>query len=288
MRHLLLLSVCALAACTPQPANQANETIVNTVDTGDAPGPVTNDAPLTPPPPGESGGLDNDTTPVSEAAFTPESAQGGANVVQTYFTLLEAGKYRDAYLLWGNGGRDSGMDLPDFTASFAKYSEYHANIGAPGDIDAGAGQRHVTVPVQVYGRLREGNRAFNLRGTVTLHRTEVDGASPDQRAWRLRASDLRTRPGNAGAQGPGDPGMVDNRSTARYRCVDGTTLTARFDPDNRSVAVSRAGKPLATMTQQRVASGISYAGRGYALRAKGNDMTFTAPGLPPTPCTVIR
>jgi membrane-bound inhibitor of C-type lysozyme len=81
---------------------------------------------------------------------------------------------------------------------------------------------------------------------------------------------------------------VDNRSTARYRCIDGGRLVARFDPDNAQVTVLRGNKQLAVLTQQRAASGIAYSGGGYELRAKGYDMTFTAPGQPPIPCTVIR
>ena len=80
----------------------------------------------------------------------------------------------------------------------------------------------------------------------------------------------------------------DHRSTARYRCMDGSRLIARFDPDNDRVTVSRGGKTLATLRGQRVASGISYTAKGYELRGKGNDMTFTAPGQPPIACTPIR
>lgn len=80
----------------------------------------------------------------------------------------------------------------------------------------------------------------------------------------------------------------DHRSTARYRCMDGSRLVARFDPDNDRVTVSRGGKTLATLRGQRVASGISYTAKGYELRGKGNDMTFTAPGQPPIACTAIR
>lgn len=80
----------------------------------------------------------------------------------------------------------------------------------------------------------------------------------------------------------------DNRSTARYRCMDGSRLVARFDPDNDRVTVSRGGKALATLRGQRVASGISYTAKGYELRGKGNDLTFTAPDQPPIACMAIR
>jgi membrane-bound inhibitor of C-type lysozyme len=178
------------------------------------------------------------------------------------------------------------MDAKAFAASFAKYSEYHANVGAPGQIDAGAGQRYVTVPVQAYGRLKAGARAFNMRGSVTLHRAgDVDGATPEQRRWRIRSADIKPRPGEAT---PAPQPTEDNRSTARYRCMDGTKLVAQFDPDKDRVTVLRGGKALATLRGQRVASGIRYGGGGYELRGKGSDMTFTAPGQPPIACTVIR
>jgi membrane-bound inhibitor of C-type lysozyme len=286
MRLLLLLPACALAACTPQPANQTQaDNAANAIE-AKVPEATPSPAPLAPPAPGEPGGLDNDMTPVSEAPFTPDSAQGAANVVQTYYALLEAGKYAQAYALWEPGA--AGMSKQAFAASFAKFSEYHANIGAPGDIDAGAGQRYVTVPVQVYGRLKDG-KAFNMRGTVTLHRTVVDGATPAQKRWHIRSADIKPRPGEAApGPAPSPSATVDNRSTARYRCIDGSRIVAAFDPDRGTVTVSRAGRRLAVLRQQRVASGISYSGGGYALRGKGDAMDFTAPGQPPLPCTAIH
>jgi membrane-bound inhibitor of C-type lysozyme len=282
-----------LAACSSQPADN----VVSAAEEFDPapveqatpvakaePAPAMTPAPLNPPAPGEPGGLDNDTTPVSEAPFTEDSAQGAANVVQTYYALLEAGKYGQAYRLWEPGA--AGMNARAFAASFARYSEYHANIGAPGRIDAGAGQRYVTVPVQVYGRLKEGARPFNMRGSVTLHRTgDVDGATAEQRRWRIRSTDIKPRLGEAT---PAPQPTEDNRSTARYRCMDGARLVARFDPDNDRVTVLRGGKALATLRGERVASGIRYTAKGYELRGKGSDMTFTAPGQPPIACTAIR
>ncbi|MDT8759844.1 MliC family protein [Sphingomonas psychrotolerans] len=291
--RLSLPLLLTLAACSSQPA----ENVVSAADEFDPapveqttpaakpqPAPSATPAPLDPPAPGEPGGLDNDMTPVSEAPFTEGSAQGAANVVQTYYALLEAGKYGQAYRLWEPGA--AGMDGRAFAASFARYSEYHANIGAPGRVDAGAGQRYVTVPVQVYGRLKEGARPFNMRGSVTLHRAgDIDGATPEQRRWRIRSTDIKPRPAEAT---PTPQATEDNRSTARYRCMDGSRLVARFDPDNDRVTVSRGGKALATLRGDRVASGIRYVAKGYELRAKGSDMTFTAPGQPPIACTAIR
>jgi hypothetical protein len=148
-------------------------------------------APLNPPAPGQEGGLPDDGTPVSEAPFDAKSAQGAANVVQSYYALIEQHAYRQAWLLWGEGGAASGMSESAFASGFGKYSAYHANIGAPGRVDAGAGQRYVTVPVQVYGRTKDGED-FNLRGDVILHRTaDIDGATAEQKTWHIRSIDLK-------------------------------------------------------------------------------------------------
>ncbi len=293
MRLIFPLAACALAACSvPPPANDAasNDSVAGAptrLDIAESPAAMASPEPLDPPAPGEPGGLPDDRTPVSEAPFTEDSAQGAANVVQTYYALIGEKKYRDAWALWGEGGGASGMSAQAFAASFDKYSEYHANIGAPGAIDAGAGQRYVTVPVQVYGRLKQGAQPFNMLGSITLHRTaDVDGATVEQRRWRIRSADIKPRPGSA-APAPSPATTVDNRSRATYRCVDGSRLVARFDPDNRSVTIE-AGGQRRTLRQERVASGIHYARDGSVLEGKGDRMTFSTPHMPPLPCTVNR
>jgi hypothetical protein len=34
----------------------------------------------------------------------------------------------------------------------------------------------------------------NMKGTITLHRTEVDGATPEQKRWHIRSADIKPRP----------------------------------------------------------------------------------------------
>jgi hypothetical protein len=155
----------------------------------------TSTSPLTPPAPGTPGGLPDDRAPVSEAPFSSDSAQGAADVVQRYYALLGEGKYGQAWALWEDGGKASGANAEVFAARFAGYSEYHANIGAPGEVDAGAGQRYVTVPVQVYARLKQGGGAEYQIGSLTLHRTaDIDGATAAQKSWHIRSIDLKPAP----------------------------------------------------------------------------------------------
>ena len=150
--------------------------------------------PLEPPAPGTPGGLPDDRTPLSEAPFTPDSAQGAADVVQRYYALIGEGKYREAFAL-RDGGATPPLAAAAFASGFARYSEYHANVGAPGEIDAGAGQRNVTVPVQIYARLKQGRAPVYQIGSVTLHRVgDVNGATAAQKTWHIRTITLATAP----------------------------------------------------------------------------------------------
>jgi len=143
---------------------------------------------------GAPGGLADDRTPVSEAPFTETSAQGAANVVQTYYALIESGKYADAWRLWADGGRASGMSAEAFAASFGKYRDYHAQIGAPGRIEGAAGSAYVEIPVQPYGRLQSGEE-FHMAGPLRLKRcNDVPGCTEEQRKWRIVESGIRPRP----------------------------------------------------------------------------------------------
>lgn len=146
---------------------------------------------VSPPEPGRPGGLPDDRTPVSEAPFTPQSAQGAANVVQTYYALIGAGKYAEAWDLWSDGGRASGLARERFVDGFKAYSRYNAQIGAPGEIEGAAGSLYVEVPVVVYGRYRDG-RELHQSGKATLRRVnDVPGSTPEQRSWRIAGIDLK-------------------------------------------------------------------------------------------------
>jgi membrane-bound inhibitor of C-type lysozyme len=151
-------------------------------------------APVSPPPPGSPGGLPDDRRPVTEGAFTPESAQGAANVVQTYFALIGEKKYAEAWKLWSDDGKASGMTAQAFAASFDKYASYNAQIGAPGDVEGGAGSLYVEVPVVVYGRLKSGEEV-HMNGPVQLRRVnDVPGSTEEQRRWHIANTALKPSP----------------------------------------------------------------------------------------------
>jgi hypothetical protein len=169
-----------------------------------APPPVQTPAPVDYPmvepiPPGQPGGLPDDRTPISEAPFTPTSAQGAANVMQTYFALIGEKKFDEAWELWNgeptDGANATGMTKAQFVAEMNRYYQYSAQIGAPGQAEGAAGSIYVAVPVQIYGRLKTGE-AFHQRGDATLRRVnDVDGSTERQRQWHIARIETAPVPG---------------------------------------------------------------------------------------------
>ncbi len=216
----------------------------------------------------------------SEPTSIDGSAEGAVDVVRTYFRLIGERRYRAAWELWDNDGAASGMSAEAFARSFDKYRDLRASVGEPGRIDAGAGQRYITVPVSLSGTLRDG-RPVTMKGPVTLHRAgDVDGATERQRRWRIHQSGLRPQPQNVTGTNDGDPpGDPDAPSTitARYRCDDKSAFTATFD-NRRDTALLTLRRRSVTLKGQRPASGIWYAGDGYELRGKGSSARLTRPG----------
>lgn len=179
----LAVAAAALAGCTRESMPATNG---NADGTGPAPSPPAASARTTPPAPGSPGGLPDDRTPVAEAPFAVTSAQGAANLVQTYYALLEAGRYGEARRLWAGEGEASGAGDARFAAGFERYRDYHAQVGAPGAIEGAAGSLYVEVPVVLYGRLKDGAE-FSRKATVTLRRiNDVPGSSAEDRRWHIR------------------------------------------------------------------------------------------------------
>ncbi|PZQ64153.1 MAG: hypothetical protein DI570_06280 [Phenylobacterium zucineum] len=186
--YVAMTAALALAGCgqtTPEePAAKAQAPSVATPAAA-----APNDAPVEPLPPGSPGALPDDRTPISEAPFTPESAQGAGQVVQTYFALLESGRAAE-----GRGSWSDAAQADAFVAGLGEFRSFHTLIGAPGEIEGAAGSLYVEVPVQLYGRLKDGREGHRI-GAATLRRVNgVPGASADQLRWRLSGVVLRPAP----------------------------------------------------------------------------------------------
>jgi hypothetical protein len=144
--------------------------------------------------PGEPGGLPDDRTPISEGAIDPKSAQGAGQVLQQFGGLLEQGRFGEAYRLWSDDGRASGLGEAEFAAAYDKYAEIHSEVGAPGQTEGAAGSIYVDIPFRLYGKLKTG-LPFNQVGTVTLRRVnDVPGSTQEQRRWHIFKSELKPKP----------------------------------------------------------------------------------------------
>lgn len=142
-----------------------------------------------PRPPGSPGALPDDRTPVSEAPFTATSAQGAADVVQRYFAFAESGRYAEAARLRAPAPENAALK-----AELDGYDSYHGLVGAPGAVEGAAGSLYVEVPVQVYGRLKDG-REVHKGGVAVLRRTnDVPGSTAEQRLWRIQDLKLSDAP----------------------------------------------------------------------------------------------
>jgi len=113
----------------------------------------------------------------------PDSVSAAA-VLDAYYEAINQKNYPRAYTLWGSNGEASGKTLAQFTAGFAKTDSVSIKIGPAGPIEGAAGSRYVNIPVTIAARLSDGTQQ-HFTGTYTLRRSVVDGATPEQRSWRI-------------------------------------------------------------------------------------------------------
>lgn len=126
----------------------------------------------------------------AEGAADEPSAADAVAVLRDYFAAINSSNFGRAYALWADGGRASGQSPQAFADGFADTTGLSVELQAPSRIDAAAGSRYVEVPVTLRASLRDGGER-RLAGTFTLRRAVVDGASAEQRAWRIATADLR-------------------------------------------------------------------------------------------------
>lgn len=109
----------------------------------------------------------------------PGGAEAAATALETYYALIQAGKYREA---WKLRSPERGGDEAAFLQSFGKYASYRADVGAPSQPAAADGWLYVEVPVQIYVRTKSGETSSSA-GSVTLRRRENGSAA--ERQWRI-------------------------------------------------------------------------------------------------------
>ncbi|HEV8692694.1 MAG TPA: hypothetical protein VGQ93_00685 [Lysobacter sp.] len=118
---------------------------------------------------------------------TPDDA---VTVIRDYYAAINSGDFARAQALWADGGRASGQSPQQFAAGFAETTGVSVEVMPPGRVDAAAGSRFIEVPVAITSTQRDGSQR-KYAGTYVLRRAVVDGATPEQRAWRVGSADIR-------------------------------------------------------------------------------------------------
>ena len=223
---MIALAVALLAACGGDKTTSRNHSINGVSDeqlptpagapgsavTGmpDAPGP----GQIGPPVAGEPGAvaLDengnplpvDDGIPVDPATLPPTlsenaaypiagdepGAQDAVAVVRDYYAAINGRNYAQAFALWSDGGRATGQSPQQFANGFSDTKGVSVEVMAPGRVDAAAGSRYIEVPVALTATQDDGSHRKYV-GAYTLRRAVVEGATPEQRAWRIASADLR-------------------------------------------------------------------------------------------------
>jgi len=138
-------------------------------------------------------------TPDEEAlsGTTPEHA---ADVIRRYYSAIAARDFVAAYRLWSDDGAASGQSPDEFRRGYARTARVQADVGTPMDVEGAAGSVYVKVPVVVRA-VTESGEAQHFVGTYTLRRSNVDGASREQRAWRIYDAAILAAPADSAAAG---------------------------------------------------------------------------------------
>lgn len=113
-----------------------------------------------PPPPVEA---------AQKLANPVEGTDEAADVAKLYYSLIQARDYAEAYAL-----REPAEDAPTleaFMANFERHAEYRVTVGTPSQPVESDGWIYVEVPVQSYGRFKDGWPLASA-GMLTLRKRE--------------------------------------------------------------------------------------------------------------------
>ena len=113
-------------------------------------------------------------TPTAQAE---PGAEAAVAVLRDYHAAINARDFARAHALW----RQNPQTPSQFADGFAGTTGVSVEIGVPGPVDAGTGQRHIDIPVRLDAAQADG-RIDRYAGHYTLQRSVVEGGNPE---WRI-------------------------------------------------------------------------------------------------------
>ena len=123
-----------------------------------------------------------------------KGVQAAIDVIEEYYAGINARDYRKAYELWSGNGESSKQTFEEFRDGYMNTDSVELDTsGEPGDIEGAAGSQYVKIPVRLKARTKDGKEQ-NFSGEYTLRRSMVDGATPEQRMWRIYSARINDLP----------------------------------------------------------------------------------------------
>lgn len=123
--------------------------------------------------------------------FEDADVEAAADIIRQYYAAIDARTYRRAYEFWSGKGEASKKTFEQFRDGFANTRSTSVDIGEPGDVEGAAGSRYITFSVTVHATTKDGKEQ-NFKGEYVLRRSVVDGATAEQRAWRIYSAKINT------------------------------------------------------------------------------------------------
>jgi hypothetical protein len=128
----------------------------------------------------------------SSTARVAAATDSAAQVILLYYDAIQRRDFAAAFALWSGGGLASGQSRDAFAAGFARTARVDVRITGPVSIEGAAGSQYATVPVELDTRLVDGKEQ-HFAGSYVVRRSMVDGATDDQRRWRIYSASIRPR-----------------------------------------------------------------------------------------------
>jgi hypothetical protein len=128
------------------------------------------------------------------SAPTPIPAPRGradpVSLLSAYYDAINAQDYQRAYDYWESA--PDGASLDQFAQGYADTAQVIAVVRPPDFVDAGAGQRHVSIPTLLIVNKRDGSKAY-FAGCYVAHQTNpYDFVPPQDKGWRLTTATIET------------------------------------------------------------------------------------------------
>ncbi|HEV7763969.1 MAG TPA: hypothetical protein VGQ76_03105 [Thermoanaerobaculia bacterium] len=122
---------------------------------------------------------------VAHGRITEVEIEPAIAIINAYYEAINTRDYERAYRYWSANPQS----LDDFRNGFTDTASVEVTPGTPGRIEGAAGSRYIEIPVEITAKTTSGETQ-RFRGTYVLRRTVVDGATDEQRQWRIDSAKI--------------------------------------------------------------------------------------------------